>query len=100
MLAGAWLLLAAARSGAPAACAHALTRAPSRRQARDAYYACADSGSALPCWRARRAFTSACPSAWVKHFDKKREERDRVAAALQLAAQPRFKQPQKPQAAS
>ena len=72
-------------------------RAPDARaalQARDAYYACVDSGSAFPCWRSRRAFTAACPAAWVKHFDNKREERERVAKTLQLITQPRFSKPQ------
>jgi hypothetical protein len=65
-------------------------------QARDAYYACADSTSAFPCWRARRAFAAACPSAWVKHFDKKRADKERVQQALQLLTQPRFSKPQPP----
>jgi hypothetical protein len=65
-------------------------------QARDAYYACADSTSAFPCWRARRAFAAACPAAWVKHFDKKRADKERVAQALQLLTQPRFSKPQPP----
>ena len=66
-------------------------------QARDAYYACVDSGGAFPCWRSRRAFTAACPAAWVKHFDNKREERERVAKTLQLITQPRFSKPPPPE---
>ena len=90
-----WLVrrFAALRSGA-SMCAAADAFACA--QARDAYYACADSTSAFPCWRARRAFAAACPAAWVKHFDKKRADKERVQQALQLLTQPRFSKPQPP----
>jgi hypothetical protein len=65
-------------------------------QARDAYFACADASGERACWRVRRAYAAACPAAWVKHFDKKREERSRVAAAVQLQAQPRYTGPPPP----
>jgi hypothetical protein len=58
--------------------------------ARDAYFACADASSF--CFLSRRAFTSACPSAWVRHFDKKRADSARVAALLELQANPVPKQ--------
>ena len=48
--------------------------------ARDAYFACADAAGS--CWRLKRAYSAACPAAWVKHFDKGRADRERLAAVL------------------
>ena len=70
-----------------------------RLQARDAFFACADASGERACWRTRRAFTAACPAAWVRHFDKKREERGRVADALKLQQQPRYTGPPPAEAA-
>lgn len=59
-------------------------RTPSHAQARDAYFACLDANAARRARRAlRKAYEKACPPSWVKHFDKKREEDEKLRRLLE-----------------
>ena len=59
-------------------------RPPSYAQARDAYFACLDANAARRTRRAlRKAYEKACPPSWVKHFDKKREEDEKLRRLLE-----------------
>mmetsp|Transcript_14458 Transcript_14458/g.34874 ORF Transcript_14458/g.34874 Transcript_14458/m.34874 type:complete len:101 (+) Transcript_14458:243-545(+) len=60
--------------------------------ARDAYFACLDATpSASAAKRVLRSlrgeYEAACPSSWVKHFDKKREEDNKLNKLLQANPQ-------------
>ena len=57
-------------------------------QARDAYFACLDNnGAARRTLRnLRREYEKACPASWVKHFDKKREEENKLKRLLETRA--------------
>ena len=58
-----------------------------RTQARDAYFACLDNNGARRTVRnLRREYEKACPPSWVKHFDKKREEENKLKRLLETRA--------------
>lgn len=57
-------------------------------QARDAYFACLDTNGARRTLRSlRKEYENACPSSWVKHFDKKREEDVKLKRLLETRAE-------------
>lgn len=61
--------------------------APPSTQARDAYFACLDNNGARRAVRhLRREYEKACPASWVKHFDKKREEDNKLKRLLETRA--------------
>lgn len=53
-------------------------------EARDAYFSCLDANSGRRQRRAlRKLYEKHCPSSWVKHFDKKREEDEKLRKLLE-----------------
>jgi hypothetical protein len=57
-------------------------------EARDAYFSCVDANGGRQQKRAlRKLYEKHCPSSWVKHFDKKREEEDKLRKLLEAKSE-------------